>query len=79
VRLLASDFTRLVIFALVIAFPVSYLMMNYWLNDYAYRIDISWWLFALGALFVLGISWLTVSWHSMRAATVNPVESLRSE
>lgn len=79
IGLLASDFTRLVIFALVIAFPVSYLVMNNWLNDYAYRIDISWWLFALCALFVVGISWLTVSWHSMRAATVNPVESLRSE
>jgi len=79
VRLLASDFTRLVVFALLIAFPVSYVMMNSWLSDYAYRIDIPWGLFAIGALFVLSISWLTISWHSMRAATVNPVESLRSE
>jgi len=79
VRLLASDFTRLVVFALLVAFPVSYVMMNSWLSDYAYRIDIPWGLFAIGALFVLSISWLTISWHSMRAATVNPVESLRSE
>lgn len=79
VQLLASDFTRLIVLALLIAFPASYLIMNGWLNDYAYRIDISWWLFAVGAIFVIGISWLTVSWHSVRAATVNPVESLRSE
>lgn len=79
IQLLASDFTKLVVLALLVAFPVSYLLMNGWLNDYAYRIDISWWLFAVGAIFVLGISWLTVSWHSVRAATVNPVESLKSE
>ena len=79
VRLLASDFTKLILLALVIAFPVSWVVMNGWLNDYAYRIDMSWWLFAVGAIFVIGISWLTVSWHSIRAATVNPVESLKSE
>ena len=79
VQLLGSDFTKLVILALLLAFPLSYLIMNSWLSDYAYRIDISWWLFAVGAVFVIGVSWLTVSWHSVRAATVNPVESLKSE
>ncbi len=79
VQLLASDFTKLILIALLVAFPVSYLIMNGWLNDYAYRINISWWLFVVGAIFVLGISWLTVSWHSVRAATANPVESLKSE
>ncbi len=79
VQLLGSDFTKLVILALLLAFPVSFLVMNSWLSDYAYRIDISWWLFAVGAVFVIGISWLTVSWHSVRAATMNPVESLKSE
>jgi len=79
VLLLGSDFTKLVLLALILAFPVSYLIMNSWLSDYAYRIEISWWLFAIGAVFVLGVSWLTVSWHSVRAATQNPVESLKSE
>ena len=79
VQLLGSDFTKLILLALLLAFPVSYLVMNSWLSDYAYRIDISWWLFAVGAVFVIGISWITVSWHSVRVATVNPVESLRSE
>ncbi len=78
-RLLASDFTRLIILALVLAFPVSYAVMNNWLSDYAYRIDMSWWFFLIGAVFVIGISWLTISWHSLRAATANPVESLKSE
>ncbi|HKL19889.1 MAG TPA: FtsX-like permease family protein, partial [Halalkalibaculum sp.] len=79
VQLLGSDFTKLILLALLLAFPVSYLVMNSWLSDYAYRIDISWWLFAVGAVFVIGISWITVSWHSVRVATVNPVESLKSE
>jgi putative ABC transport system permease protein len=76
---LGSDFTKLIVLALLLAFPVSYLIMNSWLSDYAYRIDISWWLFAAGAVFVIGISWVTISWHSVRVATVNPVESLKSE
>lgn len=79
VQLLGSDFTKLIVLALLLAFPVSYLIMNSWLSDYAYRIDISWWLFAAGAVFVIGISWVTISWHSVRVATVNPVESLKSE
>jgi putative ABC transport system permease protein len=79
VQLLGTDFTKLVILALLLAFPASYLVMNSWLSDYAYRIDISGWLFVVGAVFVIGISWLTVSWHSVRVATLNPVESLKSE
>ncbi len=79
VELLSRDFTKLVVLALIIAFPVSYFLMNNWLNEFAYRINISWWMFGLGTIFVLGISWLTVSWHSVRAANTNPVESLKSE
>ena len=79
VRLLTGDFTRLVILALLLALPVSYILMNNWLNNYAYRIEVSWSLYLSGALLVLVLSWLTVSWHSIRAASANPVNSLKRE
>lgn len=79
VILMASEFTKLILLSLVIAFPVIYLIMNNWLNDFAYRIDISIWLFIVGTISVMGISWLTVSWHSVKAALINPVDSLKSE
>lgn len=79
VKLLGLDFTKLVVLALGIALPAAYVLMNHWLNDFAFRIDISLSLILGGALTVILISWLTVSWHSVRAATVNPVESLKSE
>lgn len=79
VLLITSGFTKLIGLALIIAVPIVYLMMNNWLNDFAYRIDMSAWVFIIGIVSVLGISWLTVSYHSVKAATVNPVESLKSE
>ena len=79
VRLIGKDFSILIGLALVVAFPVSYLVMRQWLSDYAYRIDMSWWFFVVGALVVIGLSWITVSWHTIRAATRNPVDSLRRE
>lgn len=79
VKLLGLDFTKLVMFALIIAMPAAYLLMTQWLNDFAYRIDISSGLILGGAVTVLIISWLTVSWHSVRAATTNPINSLKSE
>lgn len=79
VVLITSGFTKLIAIALVIAVPVVYLLMNNWLNDFAYRIDMSVWVFLIGVISVLGISWLTVSYHSVKAATTNPVDSLKSE
>jgi putative ABC transport system permease protein len=77
--LLAKDFLKLVLIAIVIASPVAWYFMNKWLSDFAYRIDIEWWMFALaGALAVL-IAFLTVGFQSVRAALANPVKSLRSE
>jgi putative ABC transport system permease protein len=73
------DFVIGVGIALLIAFPIAYLIMKRWLQDFAYRTELSWWIFALSGLMVLTITILTVSWQSWRAATGNPVESLRSE
>jgi len=79
VVLITSGFTKLIGLALIIAIPVVYLLMNNWLNDFAYRIDMNVWVFLIGIISVLGISWLTVSYHSIKAATANPVDSLQNE
>ncbi|MCW5910894.1 MAG: ABC transporter permease [Cyclobacteriaceae bacterium] len=79
VRLLGLDFTKLVILSLILALPAAWLLMNYWLNDFAYRIDMPVGMIVVAAISILSVAWLTVSWHSMRAAMVNPVESLRTE
>jgi putative ABC transport system permease protein len=77
--LLAKDFLKLVVIAIGIASPVAYYFMQKWLSDFAYRIDIQWWMFvAAGAAAVL-IAFLTVGFQSVRAALANPVKSLRSE
>jgi putative ABC transport system permease protein len=77
--LLAKDFLRLVVIAIVIASPIAYYFMNKWLADFAYRIDMQWWMFAgAGAAAVL-IAFLTVGFQSAKAALANPVKSLRSE
>jgi len=77
--MLNKDFIRWVVTAFVIATPVSYYVMQKWLQNFAYRTELSWWIFALAGFMVLGIALLTVSWQSWRAATKNPVESLRYE
>lgn len=79
VTLLSKDFLKLVLVAIVIASPVAWYAMRQWLQAFAYRIDISWWLFALAALLAVGIALLTVSFQSIKAALVNPVKSLRNE
>ena len=79
VGLLSKDFLKLVIIALVVASPLAYFFMEKWLTDFAYRIDIQWWVFiAVGAI-ALVVAFLTVGFQSARAALANPVESLRSE
>ncbi|HNM27317.1 MAG TPA: FtsX-like permease family protein, partial [Saprospiraceae bacterium] len=78
-RLLASDFLRLVLAAIVIATPVAWYAMKQWLGDFAYRAEISWWIFVLAGLGALVIAFLTVSFQSIRAALADPVKSLRNE
>ena len=77
--LLSKDFTKLVIIAFGIAIPVAYFVMQKWLEGFAYRTDISPWIFLLAGAGALLIAWLTVSWQSLKAALANPVDSLRSE
>ena len=78
-NLLSKDFVKLVLVACVIAFPLSYWAMQNWLQDFAYRIAISWWIFALAAIIALFIALATVSFQAVKAALANPVKSLRSE
>ncbi|MHA4809638.1 ABC transporter permease [Flavitalea flava] len=77
--LLAKDFVKLVLAAFVIASPIAWFFMGKWLEDYEYRIDIGWGVFALSGILALLIAVLTVSYQSIRAALANPVKSLRSE
>lgn len=79
VRLLSKDFIKLVLFALVIASPIAWWAMNQWLQDFAYHIDIQWWVFAVAGAAAVVIALLTVSWQAIRAAVANPVDSLRDE
>jgi len=79
VTLLSKDFLKLVLIAMVIACPLAWYAMNWWLQDFAYKIDIEWWVFALAGLLAVGIALLTVSFQSVKAALMNPVKSLRSE
>jgi putative ABC transport system permease protein len=77
--MLNRDFVKWVIIAFVIATPVAWYAMNKWLENFAYKTSLSWWIFALAGLLALGIALLTVSFQSWKAATKNPVESLRYE
>ncbi|HEY2725887.1 MAG TPA: FtsX-like permease family protein, partial [Parafilimonas sp.] len=78
-NLLSKEFIMLVLTAIIIASPLAWLAMNNWLKDFVYHIDISWWMFAIaGALSIL-IALITVSFQSIKAATANPVKSLRTE
>ncbi|GAB4051145.1 ABC transporter permease [Spirosoma litoris] len=79
VGLLSRDFLKLVFIAIIIASPLAWYAMNQWLQGFAYKIDISWWIFALAGLLAIGIALLTISFQSIKAALVNPVKSLRSE
>ena len=79
VRLLSKEFLVLVIIAALIAFPLGWWAMNKWLEDFAYRIHIVWWVFPLAGIAALLIALLTVSFQAIRAALANPVKSLRTE
>ncbi|MFC5410986.1 ABC transporter permease [Larkinella bovis] len=79
IALLSRDFLKLVLIAILIASPVAWYAINRWLQDFAYRISIDWWVFALAGALAILIALLTVSFQSIKAALMNPVSSLRSE
>lgn len=77
--LLSKDFLKLVLISIILAVPISWYFMSKWLEDFTYRITISWWTFALAGFLALGIALLTVSYQAIKAAIANPVKSLRTE
>ncbi|HEY5369973.1 MAG TPA: ABC transporter permease [Hanamia sp.] len=77
--ILSKDFLRLIIIAFFIAAPVAWLLMNKWLQDFAYRTSISWWIFAVAFLAAFFITCIAVGFQTIKAAVANPIESLRSE
>jgi putative ABC transport system permease protein len=79
VLLLSKDFIKLVIVSLLIASPVAWYFMNKWLQNFSYRIEVGWWVFAVAAILALGIAFITVSSQAIKAAMSNPVKSLRTE
>src|ERR1700761_6897424 len=78
-RLLSLDFVKLVLIAIAIGSPIAGWAMTNWLQDFAYRIDIRWWMFVVAGVFAVLIALFTVSFQSIKAALVNPVKSLKSE
>lgn len=79
VLLLSKDFIQLVIIAFILASPLSYFIMHSWLQDFAYRINIEWWVFAVAGLLSITIALATISFQAIKAANANPVKSLRTE
>jgi putative ABC transport system permease protein len=79
VVLLSKDFLRLVLLSILIAGPIAWYFMDKWLQAFAYRIDIAWWMYAAAGLAALTIAFATVGFHSVKAAVVNPSKSLKSE
>ncbi|WP_028297205.1 ABC transporter permease [Olivibacter sitiensis] len=79
VRLLSTDFIKLVLVSIVIASPLAWWGMNRWLDGFAYRVEIQWWMFVLSGFAAIAIAMLTVGWQAIRAAVANPVNSLRDE
>ncbi len=79
ITMLSSDFNKLVITAIIIALPVSYLLTKNWLNAFAFKIELSPWYFIIAAVLALGLAWLTVSFQAIKASLSNPVKSLRTE
>ena len=78
-KLLSFDFVKLVVVSIIIATPVAWYAMNKWLQTFAYRTSIGWWVFALSGFMAILIAFITISFQSIKAAIANPVDSLRSE
>lgn len=79
VNILSRDIVKLVIIAALIATPVAWFALSRWLSDFAYKVSINWWLFLLVALATMGVAMITLSYHTIKAAIANPVNSLKSE
>jgi putative ABC transport system permease protein len=79
VGLLCRDFIKLVIIAIVIASPIAWYAMNQWLQDFAYKIEIKWWMFVVTGLLAITLAVLTVSIQAIKAALINPSKSLTSD
>ncbi len=79
VHLLSSDFTKMVLIAILIALPISYIIGARWLESFEYRIDLEWWFFIGAGLVALLIAWITVGLQTLKAAKTNPVECLKNE
>jgi putative ABC transport system permease protein len=79
IAMISRDFLKLVLIASVIAFPVAWWAMNKWLQDFAYRVSISWWIFLIAGVVAILIAFLTVGFQAIKAAIANPVKSLRTE
>ncbi|GAB3771971.1 ABC transporter permease [Spirosoma horti] len=79
IGLLSKDFLKLVLLAIAIASPLAWYAMHQWLQGFAYKVDLAWWVFALGGILSIGIALLTISFQSIKAALMDPVKSLRSE
>jgi hypothetical protein len=77
--LLSANFLKPVVIAMLVAFPVAWFAMNQWLQNFAYRIDLAWWMFALAGLLTLMIALITVSFQSIKAAWINPAGALRND
>jgi len=79
ITLLSKDFLRLVFFALIVATPIAWYMMQNWLQDFHYHIEMPWWIFAVAGVLAIGAALITIGYQSMKAAKINPVDSLRNE
>jgi putative ABC transport system permease protein len=77
--MLSIDFLKLVVIAILIATPVAWYLMNKWLQNFAYRISIQWWVFTVAGVIAITIALITISFQSIKAAMANPVKSLRTE
>jgi putative ABC transport system permease protein len=77
--MLSKDFLRLVLIASLIAFPLAIWITNQWLNNFAYRISVSWWMLIAAGVIAVVIALITISFKAIKAAIANPVKSLRSE
>jgi putative ABC transport system permease protein len=79
VGLLSKDFIFLVLIASLVAFPIAWWVLDKWLQDFAYRVDLQWWVFVVAAVAALLIALITVGMQAIKAAIANPVKSLRTE
>ena len=77
--LLSTDFLKMVLLSALIASPIAWWLMHSWLQGFAYRVGIDWWVFALATAVAVLVAFITISFQSVKAALVNPVNSLRSE